>query len=539
MVSFFMQILNISISASYFVLAVIAIRFLWKRIPKSCICLLWMLVGIRLVVPSLPETSFSLLPSNQVFCDSEKYDNLSIIRTGYKELDNTANEYVQGLYQSQRNANPQSMSAFQKNILWGTGLWIVGIGVLLGYFLYSWWKVKSSISTAIPEEIEGIKVYRSDMIFDPFLFGVLSPKIYVPYGLEGAQLQSVICHERSHLERKDYILKPAFYLVLILHWFNPLIWIAYALLCEDIEFACDGRVMRKLGEDGKKQYAEALLACSVNRNHLSGCPVAFGEGNVKNRIKQILSYRKPTPWLLAGAGIICVMLILGFMTGKKSDENTIVYDDYKISLSNAVACQETGILEVELRIHSDKADKASLEAFAQRLQIGSLVATMDNSCYMENDTEYIKHLHGSFGEDIEKAMVLHFSDEQWNYHELGSFPISAIQYEEARIFETDSAFGKVRITISPTTLKIECLEDKPQTRKIYAFILETTTGQRWKIARYPLIVSEEPEYQCDKEIEYEFGMEKEENGKKVWSFTLAEEIVPDEIAGIVVEERNK
>ena len=370
MVSFFMQILNISISASYFVLAVIAIRFLWKRIPKSCICLLWMLVGIRLVVPSLPETSFSLLPSNQVFCDSEKYDNLSIIRTGYKELDNTANEYVQGLYQSQRNANPQSMSAFQKNILWGTGLWIVGIGVLLGYFLYSWWKVKSSISTAIPEEIEGIKVYRSDMIFDPFLFGVLSPKIYVPYGLEGAQLQSVICHERSHLERKDYILKPAFYLVLILHWFNPLIWIAYALLCEDIEFACDGRVMRKLGEDGKKQYAEALLACSVNRNHLSGCPVAFGEGNVKNRIKQILSYRKPTPWLLAGAGIICVMLILGFMTGKKSDENTIVYDDYKISLSNAVACQETGILEVELRIHSDKADKASLEAFAQRLQIG-------------------------------------------------------------------------------------------------------------------------------------------------------------------------
>ena len=533
MVNFFTQLLNISILASYLIIAVIAVRAIFRKIPRSVICILWMLVGLRLVVPQIPETHFSLLPSNQVFGESNYHENLPIIHTGYEKMDDSANAYIQDQYAIPGTKAAESMSDYQRIFLWSTVLWIAGMLVLFGYFLYSWWKIKVRVKTAIPEEINGTKVYRSDGIDASFLFGILVPKIYVPWGIDGESLGSILSHEKAHLERKDYLLKPAFYLLLILHWFNPFVWIAYILLCRDIEFACDERVMRQLGEDRKKEYSQVLLANSVKKSPLAGCPVAFGEGDVKSRIKRVLSYRKPTVWVLAGAGVVCVLVALLFMTGKKETigENTILYGDYKICLEYASACEETQIMDLKLRICNRGKDTEAFEDF-----VNALLAESHNSisCEKRSDTEYVKYLSG-FYKDMESALVLFLADTQ-SYEEVGAFPASLVELQEARSFEADSDFGKVRLTISPTTMKVEALEGHPKSRDMYAFILEMTSKERWMVGTLPLVGSHVPEYHYDKEAYTEFLVgEYVEDALRIWRYSLREEIPLEDIAGFLVE----
>lgn len=548
MVNLFTQLLNISILASYLIIAVIAVRFLFKKVPKSIMCILWILVGIRLVLPVLPETSFSLLPSNQVFEESEYYENLPAIHTGYEALDYSLNTQIQEQYQempvtadgaffdvttqpyTEMTEIVENVSGYQKVFLWGTTVWLLGMFVLLGYFLYSWGTIKSKVRTAIPEEIDGMKIYRCDGIDTPFLFGIQKPRIYIPWELNGAELQSVLSHEKAHLERRDYLLKPVFFLLLILHWFNPLVWAAYLLLCRDIEFACDERVLRKLGESGKRKYSEALLSCSVNRSRLAGYPVAFGEGDVKSRIKRVLSYQKPAIWVMIGAVIICILVVLLFMTGKKSsvNANTIQYGDYEITLTQATACEETQLIELELLISSKKADTEALTEFVQNITMGSGF-TGENKRI--SDTEYRKTLNGYYmaGNDtIENALTVH-TTSVGTYLELGTFPVSLVQYQEAKTLEADSDFGKVRLTFSSTTMMLECLEGKPATNQIYTIVLNTASGEEWMVWRFPVLVSEEPEYTYDKEIYYDYAMGDEMSDVKVWRFTPEEEIPLDAI----------
>lgn len=543
MTAVFTEVLNISIAAGYLILAVIAVRLLFRRIPKSVICLLWMLVGLRLLLPQLPESPFSILPSNQVFTESEVYENLPVIQSGYEELDAAANQYLQEEFMV--GANPNSISTYQMAFLWGKLLWIVGMVGPAAYFIYSWLKVRRSVMTAVPEEAEEMKIYRCEGIAEPFLFGMVKPKIYVPWQLSGEELTSVVLHERAHMERGDYILKPTFYMLLILHWFNPLVWAAYILLCRDIEFACDERVMKKLGEEGKKTYSSALLSCSVKRSLLAGCPVAFGEGSVKSRIQRILAYKKPGAWIIGLGTIICIVLVVCFMTGRKekSSENVIVYEDYEISLTEAVACEETQMIRMQLQIASETASKEEIEAFGNSLDMGAAGFSHGSSGSMIGDT-FVKNFSGSFSDDVTSALLAGIMGDDFSYEVVGSFSEGVIQWEDVKKFETDSSMGKVEVVVSPSTLKIQCPEGKPAKRMVYAFVLHMASGEKWRAARVPFILQKEVDMEFDKELYYGFNVQEEttnlDTGESkegmCWKLILQDEIDPEQIVSVSVEE---
>ena len=188
--------------------------------------------------------------------------------------------------------------------------------MMLVYTAVSCLRVKRSTGTAV---LLRDNIYRSDNLSSPFVFGIIRPRIYLPVNIDGGDMEHVIAHEKAHIRRKDHLWKPLGFLILAVHWFNPLIWLAYALLCRDIELACDEKVVKELNSRQKADYSQALLTCSVNRRGIAACPLAFGEIGVKGRVKQVLSYKKPTFWLIAAAVIVCVIFAVCFLTDPKSD----------------------------------------------------------------------------------------------------------------------------------------------------------------------------------------------------------------------------
>lgn len=543
MIVVFTEILNISISAGYLILAVIAVRLLFRKIPKSLICFLWILVGIRLLMPQLPESNFSVLPGNQVFTESREYENMPVIETGYEKVDTAANKYLQEEFMVE--ANPDSISFYQLIFLFGTIIWIVGMIGFAGYFVYSWMRIKGKILTAVPEIAEGTKIYRCEEIDEPFLLGMVKPKIYVPWQLSGEELNSVLLHESAHIERRDYLVKPIFYMILILHWFNPLVWISYILLGRDIEFACDERVMRGLGEEGKRIYATTLLSCSVKKNRILACPVAFGEGGVKSRIQRIMSYKKPGICLVGVGIIVCILLGVCLMTEQKeqADESALVYEEYEISLMEAVGCEETGMIQMSLEITSDTATKEEVEAFGNMLDMGMTGFSHSSSGSVVGDG-FVKRFEGGFTGDIESVLQVGIRGKGFSFEVIGSFPKETVRWEEAERFKADSSMGEVEITVSPHTLKITCPEGKPEKRMVYAFMLHMASGEKWKAAGVPLMGADAAELDFDKELYHIFGAEEEpinlETGKADagigWGFILSEELDPTQIVSISVEE---
>lgn len=543
MIAVFTEILNISISAGYLILAVIAVRFLFRKLPKSLICFLWILVGIRLLMPQLPESNFSILPGNQVFTESREYENIPVIETGYEKLDTAANKYLQEEFVVR--ANPDSISFYQLIFLFGTIMWIVGMIGFSGYFVYSWMRIKEKIRTAVPEMAEGTKIYRCEEIDEPFLLGMVKPKIYVPWQLSGEELSSVLLHERAHMERRDYLLKPIFYMILILHWFNPLVWISYILLGRDIEFACDERVMKGLGEEGKRMYATTLLSCSVKKNRILACPVAFGEGGVKSRIQRIMSYKKPGICLVGVGIIVCILLGVCLMTEQKeqTDESTLVYEEYEISLIEAVGCEETGMVQMSLEITSHTAAKEEIEAFGNMLDMGMTGFSHSSSGSVVGD-RFVKRFCGSFAGDIESVLQVGIMGKDFSFEVIGSFPKETVRWEGAERFEAGSSMGMVELIVSPHTLKIICPEGKPEKRMVYAFMLHMASGEKWKAAGVPLVGADDANLFFDKELYYVFGTEEEafnlETGKAgagiSWKFVLSEELDPMQIVSVSVEE---
>ncbi|MBQ8597567.1 MAG: hypothetical protein IJ409_07265 [Lachnospiraceae bacterium] len=542
MTAAFTQVLNISISACYLIVAVIVVRFLFKKLPKSLVCVLWMLVGLRLVIPALPESSFSLLPNTEMFGESEAYENLPVIRSGYERLDASANAYLQEQFHTGSNA--QSISPYQIGFWWGTVIWTAGMLVLGGYFIYSWLKIKRGVKFAVPEDVESGRIYRCEEICEPFLFGIVRPKIYVPWNLSGAELKSVILHEKGHMERGDHIFKPVFYLILILHWFNPLVWAAYILLCKDIEYACDEKVMKALGEEGKAEYSGALLACSVKGTLPGGCPVAFGEGSVKSRIQRILSYKKPAVWVPALGMIICIVLAVCFMTGRKVQiGDAIVYGDYKVTLTEATACEDTQMIKMQLQITSDTAEKEAIEEFGNMLDLGVADFSHGSSGSMLGDAMFIKNFEGSY-EDIEAVLKAYVMGEEFAFEEIGGFSEDSVQWEDAQKFEADSSLGKVVLTISPSTMKIECPATELEKHKVYVFVLHMASGERWKAARVPFGLAADVGTDFDTELYYGFNVEEvnvnidtgETDDGFCWKYTLKEKIDPKQIVSVSVEE---
>lgn len=308
MAEIFLKVVNMSISATWMVLIVLIARFCLKKAPRWISILLWALVGFRLICPFSFESMFSLIPSSETVCLEIMLGPAPSIQTGVEILDDTINPII-----SQTFATDPSASTNQLQIVIPVvaNLWLWGIVALVVYTAVSYLRLKLRLREAT---LHAENIYQSENIPAPFVLGIGKPIIYLPYGMTVLDMEHVIAHERAHIQRKDHWWKPLGFLVLSIHWFNPVMWLAYILFCRDIEMSCDEKVVKTLSPEQRADYSSALLTCSSGRRWIAPCPLAFGETGIKERIKAVLHYKKPAFWILIVAAVLCVVIAVGCLT---------------------------------------------------------------------------------------------------------------------------------------------------------------------------------------------------------------------------------
>ena len=331
----FIKLLNLSIQASLLIAVVMLLRFILNKSPKWMKCLLWALVAIRLVCPFSIESIFSLAPDAEVV-NMDNYVGMPNIQSEAAGTDRSVNKYVEthdneGVAVEKKNTNP----IYFLSIIWSVGIVILAV-YALGSCLKIWRRVKLSIRTTE-------NIYICDRIDSPFIFGIIKPRIYLPSGISEEQKESVIAHEQAHIKRLDHFWKPFGFCLLTVYWFNPLCWLAYILLCRDIELACDEKVIKNMDVTQKKIYSQVLLSFSESQKQILACPLAFGEVGVKERIRSILNYKKPAFWIIAVAIVSMIVTSVLFLTSPKKKtyeitfhipagcENQLVFSDEEIS----------------------------------------------------------------------------------------------------------------------------------------------------------------------------------------------------------------
>ena len=306
MKNLFLQILDMSVSASVLAAVVIVIRLLLKKAPKAIHCALWAMVALRLVCPSLPESQASAMPKIHPMSE--------LVEVHSEESPVTQPQPPAQVPQAPLpEASVPTTPAPEKGVDWVKILsvvWVSGVAVMAMYGFGSYLFLRRKVAPAVKEE----GIWLCDNVSSPFILGIFRPRIYLPSGLEREYRDSVLAHERAHLRRKDHWWKPLGFALLAVHWFNPVMWLSYILLCRDIEAACDERVVKTLEPQERKAYSEALLSCASPRHSIAACPLAFGEQGVKGRIKSVLSYKKPTVWIILAALIASAAVGVFFLT---------------------------------------------------------------------------------------------------------------------------------------------------------------------------------------------------------------------------------
>ena len=309
MANIFIDLFNMSITASYFVLAIVLFRLIFKKAPKWINCILWALVGLRLVIPFRIESDFSFLPSTHTVSTNKASSGLPFsMESGIFAIDANVNNYLRSHYYEGVTV-PENTFVDMVSVL--AIIWLIGVALMLVYSAISFIRLKRQVSVSL---LYRDNIYYCDNIETPFILGIVRPKIYIPSGLNEEQIENVVMHEKAHLKRRDHWWKPLGFLILSFYWFNPLIWVAYILLCRDVEKACDEKVIKNMNAQEKKGYLEALVDCSVQRKMVLACPVAFGEVGVKQRVKAVLNYKKPAFWVILVAAIVTVVVSVGFLT---------------------------------------------------------------------------------------------------------------------------------------------------------------------------------------------------------------------------------
>jgi len=311
----FLKIINMSISASWLVLAVLLLRFVLKKAPKWVNVLLWGIVAVRLAFPFSIESALSLIPSAETFPEKIISGPSFDIQTGISPVDNRINDYLGDRY-FEGVTVPANNGNNIMTIL--TIVWTIGILLLVAYTVISYWRLRRKVDTAVRYKDN---IFQSENVKSPFVLGIIKPRIYLPFNMNGQDLEHVVAHEQAHIHRKDHWWKPFGFLLLTIHWFNPLVWLAYVLLCRDIELACDEKVIKELGNEQRADYTQALVACSVNRRMIAACPLAFGEVGVKDRVKSVMNYKKPAFWGVVLAVIVCVFVAVCFLTNPVTKNN--------------------------------------------------------------------------------------------------------------------------------------------------------------------------------------------------------------------------
>ena len=382
--SVFLQLVNVSITAGWVVLAIILLRLVLKKAPKWTRCLLWLVAGVRLVFPFSIESIFSLIPSAKTI-DTAKYLAKPYIDTGFSAIDSRVNDYLGDRF-------------FEG----------VTVPAILLYSLVSYMRLRRSLRTATRLRDN---LWESEAVKSPFILGIIRPRIYLPYRLNAESARYIIAHEQAHLKRRDHWIKPIAFVLLCIYWFNPLMWAAYILLCRDIELACDEKVIRTMDKEERQVYSITLVQHSVNRRHISACPLAFGEAGVKERIKAVMHYKKPAFWLILAALLLCTVAAVCFLTNPPREEE----EEQRSFYATVLETEEKRIL-VEPVSGSDERNSAdriwvSLNGTIPRIVSGDTVRVVYNgqiaesypaqihsvsSVYIVNNTDDLIRLHRHF-----------------------------------------------------------------------------------------------------------------------------------------------
>jgi len=315
----FLKLLNLSISASWLILAVLVLRVVLKKAPKWVMPLLWGVVALRLVCLFSIESALSLIPSAETIPSEIVTETREPVLYEQATLDIVTNPTLPSAAEVHVGVSRQQAQV-DFNIY--SVLWLAGMAALLVHALVSAGKLKRKLATAI---LLRDNIYESEFVDSPFVFGVVKPNIYLPMHMDEGTAAYVIAHEHAHLARRDHWWKVLGYLVLALHWFNPLVWVAYILFCRDIELACDEKVVKGLDGAARADYSQALLSCAAPKRAVAACPLAFGEGNIKMRVKSALHYKKPAFWVAAAAVLAVVIVAVCFLTNPRSERGSLVW----------------------------------------------------------------------------------------------------------------------------------------------------------------------------------------------------------------------
>jgi beta-lactamase regulating signal transducer with metallopeptidase domain len=354
----FLKILNMSIAAGWMILAVVLMRGILRKAPKWTICLLWAIVAVRLILPFSFESRFSLVPSAETIPQNITEQQEPAINTGISIINEAINPIIADNFAPTKPTDTQSkdsvkqdvpempasqihtespapavpegpkkadvptiINPLQRVLKTASVIWLAGVIAMLIYALISYLRIRKTVAMSVPagdryEEIlpAGIRIRAGDEVKSPFILGIIRPVVYVPFAVDGESLNYVLQHEAAHLKRRDHWWKPLGFLLLAVYWFNPLCWLAYILLCRDIEVACDEKVIRDMDKYSKAAYSNALLNCNYSRQKIAVCPLAFGEVGVKQRIKGILNYKKPAFWSILIALIACLVVTVCLLT---------------------------------------------------------------------------------------------------------------------------------------------------------------------------------------------------------------------------------
>ena len=327
----FIKLFNMSITASWLVLAVILLRILLKKAPKWIRGILWSIVAIRLLIPVSIESILSLIPSANTIPENITVVQKPVIHTGFSALNSSVNPIISETMAPTDRSNGTTPMQELADIL--CVVWLCGIILMTLYCVFSYIRIYRRTR----EHLElGDNVFCCDRVESPFIFGIIRAKIYLPSNISEDDREYIIAHERAHIKRHDHIWKPFAFLLLSVYWFNPVMWIAYILLSRDIELACDEKVIKQMGEESKRSYSNALINCSVRQRYITACPVAFGEVGVKGRIKSVLNYKKPAFWIIIVAIIACIALTVFFLTDPKEESTVMGKENIKLEVAELI-----------------------------------------------------------------------------------------------------------------------------------------------------------------------------------------------------------
>ncbi len=460
MTTLFLQFCNMSISAGWVILAVMILRLLLKKAPKWIAVALWGIVAVRLICPFTLESAFSLLPSGQTVVMSTPFGDAPQIDSGVPVIDNAVNPIV--------SAGNTGANTLQIAFAVCAVVWLVGIAVLLLYTLLSYRKLSQKVSTAI---LLRENICQSEHIDTPFILGVFRPKIYLPLTTDARDMEHVIAHEKSHLRRKDHLWKPLGFCLLAMHWFNPLVWLAYVLLCRDIESACDESVVALLDRDGRADYSEALMHCGVRRKTIAACPLAFGETGLKSRVKAVLNYKKCAFWLIVLAVVIAIVAAVCLLTDPKNVEEMLIpdtqtvfteYDDVYITFKS-LDTNAGGYKVFNVTWHNETDQEVIFgEAYAiQRLEDGKWVSAREGESWAHDIANIIMPggttAHSYTTEHYDISAVGTYRLLCWFYAPDGKEYHTWIEFANEEVdLSAKSGIGAIRVeNVSPDEIKLK------------------------------------------------------------------------------------